>query len=118
MASFNRPLTVSHGDYLHTQPIWRNRRVTTLVHRPAKEDVIRYTPQIGILSLQLAGRDDSQRRHFIDAWQRSRISCTNCVGCRWEMDWFRVGSEPRAARLQSKRSCPFDWCRGIGVASE
>lgn len=67
-------LVVSHGDYLHTHAIWKNGSVTTSVYRPAKEDVIRFSEQNGILSLKLSSRSPSQRNYYIDAFGRCILS--------------------------------------------
>jgi len=90
-------LMVARGDYLHTQPVWKNGAIETSVYRPAKEDVLRFSEVNSILSLKLSSRSNDQRRHYVETFGKcilglSEVPDEVCESTTVSLEPIRTGN--------------------------
>ena len=121
-------LIVAHGDYPQARTVWDNGEVRTSIYRPAKEDVLRFTPDNSVLSVKLSSRKNAQREHYIrsfagailrvdDVPQDTLTSTTvslepirtgqfdNCQWGKGEIEWVQlVGIEIEFENLKARAS--------------
>lgn len=94
-------LIIAHGDYPHAQIVWEGGAVKTAVFRPAKEDILRFTPDNAVLSVKLASRSNVQRHHYIEAFGKHILGLDEVP---------EEAFENTTVSVEPIRSGSFDFC--------
>lgn len=94
-------LIIAHGDYPQSQTVWDEGAVKTAIYRPAKEDILRFTPDNAVLSVKLAGRSNLQRHHYIEAFGKQILGLDEVP-----LEAF----ENTTVSVEPIRSGGFDYC--------
>jgi hypothetical protein len=61
-------LLVARGDHIQALSVWEGGNQRTTFPRPVREDLLRYDPASGVLSIKAYGRSTAEVEHYVQAW--------------------------------------------------
>ncbi|MPZ47895.1 MAG: hypothetical protein GEU75_01015 [Dehalococcoidia bacterium] len=61
-------LLVARGDHIQALSVWEGGNERTTFPRPLREDLLRYDPANGVLSIKAYGRSTAEVKHYVQAW--------------------------------------------------
>lgn len=64
----NHIVFVARGDFVKTQQVWEEGRVTNDYFRPAKEDILVFNNRNHVLSLKIRSRNEADKKEYIKAF--------------------------------------------------
>ncbi len=107
-------LLVARGDYMHTQSIWSDGDVSTNIVRPAKEDVLRFSTENSVLSVKIAGRSNSDRTQYVEAFGTRILGMSEVPSEAFEST--TVSLEPiRTGNFDYWGNDQIEWIRLVAV---
>jgi hypothetical protein len=61
-------LLLARGDYIQAMSVWEGGDLRTTFPRPVREDLLRFDPRTGILSIKAYGRSSAEVDQYVRSW--------------------------------------------------